>query len=69
MATHPKSGRPALPPQGHTSGYHHTPVVQAPSREYWLSWRVAELWERPVVDRAYAAGVAEAAALVRVAGR
>jgi hypothetical protein len=57
-----------LPPQGHLS-HAKTPVTQAPARGYWLSWRPAEPWERPVIDRAYAAGVAAAAATVKVAGR
>lgn len=57
-----------LPPQGHTPAYH-TPLTRRPDREYWLSWRRCEVWERVVVDRAYAAGVEWAAELVKVAGR
>lgn len=65
MASHAKR---AMPRQGHTANWH-APVTAAPERAYWLSWREAVWWERPVVDRAYAAGERWAAELVKVAGR
>jgi hypothetical protein len=68
MASHPKGTRTVMPRQAHMSGGR-TPARAGAERSWYLSWRAAEEWERPVIDRAYAASAAAAAVLVRVAGR
>jgi hypothetical protein len=53
------------PRQGHLTGSR-TPAHAGSERTWYMSWREAELWERPVIDRAYQAGAEQAAELVQV---